>query len=70
MKRVEGWVEMEKRLNRPGGSTGFNTHRTFDPSLSIEQAREFMRLEQRAAPSSIEYRLVYVRVETTREVLD
>ena len=67
MKRVDGWIEQEVRRT-PGG--GWATHRTFDPNISVEQARQSMELEQKLAHEDTELRLVYVRVETTREVLD
>lgn len=55
MKRVEGWVELELREA---------------PDESIEQARSWMEQAQRADTSGAEYRLAYVQVETSREVID
>lgn len=67
MKRVEGWVEMEHCL-RDGPWKSFLN---FGANCSVDQARKHLEHYQSnpAHPDST-YRLVYVRVETTREVLN
>ena len=70
MKSSEAWIEMECR-DGPEDPAGFRLHTRFREDASIEQARKFLEqaMTYRVLDST-EYRIVYVRVETTREVLD
>jgi hypothetical protein len=68
MKRVVGWVELERRLTP---DDEWETNMQFSPDFSIEQARVVLERAQNNGPLlGTTYRLVYVRVETTREVID
>lgn len=67
MKSVKGWIEMERLL--PGEGERWRTIHQYRPDVSIEQARQMLGMAIPVLPGT-EHRLVYVRVETTREVLD
>lgn len=71
VKSVDAWIELEHRVDRPGGSTGWSTCANFDPNTSVEQARKSLDYYvENPAHERSKYRLVYVRVETTREVIE
>lgn len=65
MKRVEGWLEIEQQLE-PDGEWTVAVRCARD--VSIEQGRAYTEDLNRGLDWP--HRLVYVRVETSREVQD
>lgn len=68
MKAIKSHLELERKVR---ADDRWDVNMEFAPSVSVEQARQVRERAMINRPfEDTEYRLVYVRVETTREVVD
>jgi hypothetical protein len=63
--KVEGYVSVERKI---GPNDSWSELHRYGEHVSIEQARRLMEMIEPVTPDT-EHRLVYTRVETTKEVL-